>query len=169
LGLSLIFGEGSDIETGKVFNVSTSIGTLCYTAPEVRFSKLYSTRSDVWSIGVMLCVLLTGTFPFPSPFNDSKNLTMEKYDELLKKKNLISVFTEGKVCRHVSKEAKDLINKLLKINRDERLSIEAALTHPWISNRPNLLVKPFPEDYFRLIQQSRLNRQFKTGVYVMMF
>lgn len=42
----------------------TNCGTLGYTAPEVLKGHGYSYPADVWSFGIMLIVLLTGTLPF---------------------------------------------------------------------------------------------------------
>jgi calcium-dependent protein kinase len=38
---------------------------------------------------------------------------------------------KGKCWDRVSKKAKDLIDKFLKKNPDERISLEDALKHPW--------------------------------------
>jgi len=38
-----------------------------YQAPEVIAGKEYGFKADVWSLGVILCALLTGVFPFTAP------------------------------------------------------------------------------------------------------
>ncbi|CAE7824206.1 CPK15 [Symbiodinium sp. CCMP2592] len=46
----------------------TIVGTLLYVAPEV-FSRKYSTQADLWSIGVILFILLTGQPPWKQNVN----------------------------------------------------------------------------------------------------
>jgi serine/threonine protein kinase len=44
------------------------LGTMAYTAPEVRLGLPYSYKVDFWSLGVLLYVMLTGRVrPAPSP------------------------------------------------------------------------------------------------------
>ena len=37
-----------------------------------------------------------------------------------------------KQCGHLSDDAKDLIDKFLQYNADDRIDLDAALAHPWI-------------------------------------
>lgn len=41
-----------------------NVGTLQYRAPEIFKGDPYGHEVDVWSLGVVLFVLLSGTFPF---------------------------------------------------------------------------------------------------------
>lgn len=88
------FGLSSYFEDSKKLN--TKVGTPYYVAPEV-LDKSYHKECDVWSIGVITYVLLTGCPPFqgktlPELFKrikqcylkymdtDWKNLSRESYD-----------------------------------------------------------------------------------------
>ena len=42
---------------------------------------------------------------------------------------------KGRVWDYISDDAKDLVHRLLELDPDNRISIEEAITHPWI--RPN--------------------------------
>jgi len=100
-----------------------SIGTPYYIAPEV-WMKNYNEKWDIWSAGVIMFILLSGS----PPFNAAT-------DEDMKKKVLEGSFTmEGKVWDSVTDNAKDLITQLLTYDTEKRISAGEALTHPWISD-----------------------------------
>jgi MAP/microtubule affinity-regulating kinase len=80
-------------------------------APEVVQRREYRGESaDVWALGVLLFVSLTGTFPF-------KGAT----DQELFKKIGDSDYPRNELSSSSTKPAKDLITKMLKINSDERI------------------------------------------------
>jgi serine/threonine-protein kinase len=45
--------------------MSEVVGTIMYMAPEVISDKKYDQSSDMWSVGIVAYILLTGKFPFP--------------------------------------------------------------------------------------------------------
>ncbi|CDI76498.1 CAM kinase, CDPK family, putative [Eimeria acervulina] len=92
-----------------------------YVAPQVLEGR-YDYRCDAWSLGVILYILLCG---FPPFYGDTDA-------EVLAQVKAGAYSFAGPEWRRVSDEGKDLIRKLLKINPDERLSVEEALHHPWI-------------------------------------
>ena len=57
LGCSKVLREG---ETCKTF-----CGTKSYLAPEVLRGEPYSSPVDIWSFGVMMYLMITGSMPFP--------------------------------------------------------------------------------------------------------
>lgn len=101
--------------------LTTKVGTSYYIAPEV-IRKKYTNKCDIWSIGVILFILLSGKPPFDGS-NDE-----EIMESVLKGKFDFEKFQWEKI----SKEAKDLITKLLSHNYHNRLSAEEALQEPWI-------------------------------------
>ena len=46
---------------------------------------------------------------------------------------------QGVRWSHISEEAKDLVEALLEVDPDTRLSCEEALAHPWFTNDPSTL------------------------------
>lgn len=78
---------------------SDPFGTLSYVAPEVLIQRPYGKNVDLWSLGVMIYVLLSGMLPFDS--DDNKETARQTiYDP---------VPFGHKVWSFVSIEAKDLI------------------------------------------------------------
>lgn len=92
-------------------------------APEV-FSDSYNEKCDIWSCGVMLYQLLSNSFPF------------EAEDEVdLRQKLLRGTYdTQTKVWSKISKEAINLIQKMLETDPLKRISAKEALSHDWFKN-----------------------------------
>lgn len=127
---NILFSKNGNYQTLKIidFGLSTClksdnryrVGSPYYMAPEIIHGN-FSYKTDVWSVGVILFVMLTGHFPFSGKTND------EVFEKILSK-NYESKYLNEKKC---SPYAKDLIAKLLVKDQDERISIDAALCHPW--------------------------------------
>ena len=58
------FGLSAFSKTANNHNMETACGTLEYIAPEILVRKPYTCQVDMWSLGVIAYVLLSGTFPF---------------------------------------------------------------------------------------------------------
>jgi calcium-dependent protein kinase len=71
-------------------------------------------------------ILISGEPPFNDPRADN--------DAIMKKVELGKYDIEHGIWKSVSKEAKDLIKKLLTYDPAERISAEGALKHPWIAD-----------------------------------
>jgi len=96
------------------------IGMPYYIAPEV-LKGSYTEKCDMWSCGVIMYTLLCGIPPFFS----------ENDDEVIELVKIGKFNNNPHEMKNVSKEAKDLIKSLIKIDVDKRLSSEEALNHPW--------------------------------------
>ena len=96
-------------------------GTPAYIAPEILDKRkgYKGFKSDMWSAGVCLYVMLIGTVPF-------RAMTMEGLHELIKKGKYTY---QGEV---ISKEAKHLLASLMNISTRKRLSAKETLEHPWL-------------------------------------
>jgi calcium/calmodulin-dependent protein kinase I len=101
---------------------STAVGTPGYVSPEIIEGKGYGKETDFWSIGVILYVMLCG---FPPFFADDN----AELFELIKKAEYD--FPEEFWC-DISDSAKDLVKKLLVVDRNQRLNAEQVLAHPWM-------------------------------------
>ena len=96
-------------------------GTLSYVAPEVLLRSPYNKEVDIWSLGVILYYILCGHLPFKG---NKEIIIAEKIvnDEL--------EFDE-EYWEMRSQKVKDLIERCLRKNPEERISINEFLNHPW--------------------------------------
>ncbi|QLL30963.1 hypothetical protein HG536_0A07780 [Torulaspora globosa] len=123
-GLAKVQGNGTFMKT--------FCGTLAYVAPEVIAGKSgaeenevrneYSSLVDMWSMGCLVYVILTGHLPFSGS-------TQEQLYKQIKKGS----YHEGPLRDfRISEEAKDFIDSLLQVDPNARPTAEKALQHPWI-------------------------------------
>lgn len=87
----------------------TMLGSPIYMAPEILRGEIYSTKADIWSLGVVLYEMLYGFCPFQST-------TIPKLLEVLKETELEFPSTE-----QVSDETKKLLRKLLTKDPTKRI------------------------------------------------
>ena len=111
------FGLSNIYENNQL--LSTACGSPIYAAPEMLLGKPYKGSTvDIWSAGILLYYMLCGNFPFEDVSN------AQLYKKILKGKFEIPKF--------VSKNAKDLINKILVVNPQKRINIKDIKKHPWV-------------------------------------
>ncbi|XP_047243547.1 serine/threonine-protein kinase D3-like [Girardinichthys multiradiatus] len=113
-GFARIIGE-------KSFRRSV-VGTPAYLAPEVLRSKGYNRSLDMWSVGVIVYVSLSGTFPF----NEDEDIN----DQI---QNAAFMYPPNP-WKEISEDAKDLINNLLQVKMRKRFSVDKSLSHPWLQD-----------------------------------
>ena len=112
------------IDFGLATSISNNVtgkkcGTPHYIAPEMLSKGKFTEKTDAWSIGVVMYVMVTGKFPFDGSKIYEKIMKGE-YDKILLKSH-----------KKRSNELIDLIEKFMVLNMDERLSVKDALEHSW--------------------------------------
>ena len=140
-GLSIVSEEYNSI-------LSTPCGTTSYAPPEVlRGGKYFGIKSDIWSCGIILYVMLVGNLP-----------CSEKEGNLIYQNIITHNFY---YLENLSSDVIDLIEHLLKINPEERFSFDEIKAHPWFNLtspklKPSLqfMVHKIPVDQ-RIIEKSK--------------
>nr|XP_033819838.1 myosin light chain kinase 2, skeletal/cardiac muscle isoform X2 [Geotrypetes seraphini] len=104
--------------------LKVSFGTPEFLAPEVVNFDFVSFTTDMWSLGVISYVLLSGLSPFLGD-NDTETLN-----------NVLAAVTDfdEEPFENVSEEAKDFIMNLLIKEKSGRMSAAQCLHHPWLNN-----------------------------------
>lgn len=130
------FGTCNYLADGKT--LSLKVGSPYYIAPEV-LKRNYNEKCDIWSCGVILYIMLVGFPPF------SGTNTKELLENV--EKGIYSLSTPE--WSKVSKEAKDVVAKMLEVDYPKRLSAQAVLEHPWMikAKQANKL-NNVDDDYF---------------------
>ena len=151
------FGIGRKIENKNQL-LHDQCGTLMYMAPEI----LLSTKEkgyegfpvDIWSAGISLYIMLSGTLPFSykkkkhiKNGEEIENEEEEEEEESINSKSKTKkneddnfelqysiVYREPKYIENISNEARDLLKGLLNKDPKRRLTIEQILNHPWLHN-----------------------------------
>ncbi|KAK6638403.1 hypothetical protein RUM44_008832 [Polyplax serrata] len=121
------FGFSKFLDSNSV--VMTYCGTPLYIAPEILKNKgrggSYDKQVDVWSMGVVLYICLSGVPPFPS--SDTQLLT----EQILNGRYSFSSRHWGSVTR----KALNLVRRMLTVNHVHRISTEDILKHDWLKDK----------------------------------
>eukprot|EP01128_Nolandella_sp_AFSM9_P009602 TRINITY_DN621_c0_g1_i1.p1 TRINITY_DN621_c0_g1~~TRINITY_DN621_c0_g1_i1.p1 ORF type:complete len:342 (-),score=115.40 TRINITY_DN621_c0_g1_i1:49-966(-) len=118
----------ADFGLSKLYSgeaLQTACGTPFYVAPDVLLGTGYGPAVDMWSVGVLAYVLLSGRLPFAAD-SDAELFRMIIAGDLKWKSPQFD---------DVSPEAKTLIKNLINTDPDARFSAKQAMASPWIKNK----------------------------------
>lgn len=117
--LSFVLPDGEDL-------MLRAVGTPGYIAPEVLATldtgEGYGREIDLWSAGVIMYILLCG---FPPFYGDDE-------EEVYEKTETGDYSYPSPFWDNISDLAKDMIDGLLRLDPRQRLTMDDALSHPWI-------------------------------------
>ncbi|XP_061429196.1 serine/threonine-protein kinase H1 [Lethenteron reissneri] len=139
------FGLASSRRKGDDCTMRTTCGTPEYIAPEVLLRKPYTNAVDMWALGVISYILLSGAMPF-----EDENRT-RLYRLILRGHYSYA----GEPWPSVSNLAKDFIDQLLSVEPTKRLSAAQALRHPWVVT---MAADSSAKDLHRSISQNLIKR-----------
>mmetsp|Transcript_38066 Transcript_38066/g.68589 ORF Transcript_38066/g.68589 Transcript_38066/m.68589 type:complete len:433 (+) Transcript_38066:69-1367(+) len=108
--------------------LTTTVGTSYYMAPEL-LEGSYDRSCDMWSIGVIAYVMLSGRPPFNGPSNDIifKQIQRGQYK-----------MEDSSLWDGVSEYAKEFIRCFLDMDPRTRWTADMALEHPWLKMERSL-------------------------------
>jgi len=139
----------ADFGLSRLFNEQEQLTTYCgspeYVAPEVLDCAPYEKAVDLWSVGVITYILLTGFLPF----YDKNHATLFE-----KIKNVEYNWDD---CPEVSPSAKHFIQHLLVKDPKKRYTAELAIQHPWLKGEGSqkLNLRPSFHDLMKEYNQTR--------------
>jgi serine/threonine protein kinase len=128
-----------DFGIGKILTYNKQLlydkcGTPMYMAPEILLSsKNHGYEGypvDIWSAGISLYIMLSGTLPFNLKNNESSSMDESSENNIELQYSIIN--NEPKYIEKISDEARDLLKGLLNKNPNKRLTIDQILNHPWL-------------------------------------
>ncbi|DBA04286.1 TPA: hypothetical protein N0F65_002048 [Lagenidium giganteum] len=98
-------------------------GTPQYLSPEIVSGRAYGRPADIWSIGILSYMLLSGRVPF---------------DEAASERQLHQLIRLGAISykqpewQHVSRDGRDFVQRMLDVSSKDRATAAALLRHPWM-------------------------------------
>ena len=103
-------------------------GTIAYMSPELLAGQGYTTKTDMWSIGVILYLIIQGDYPIRG--NEKNEIIYNTIKE--------TINFDYHNIKSKSKELQDLIRGLLTRDQNARYSAEQVLHHPWFKKMAKL-------------------------------
>ncbi|XP_063692233.1 serine/threonine-protein kinase MARK2-like isoform X18 [Bolinopsis microptera] len=146
----------ADFGFSNEFTAGTKLDTFCgsppYAAPELFQGKKYDgPEVDVWSLGVILYTLVSGSLPF-----DGQNLK-ELRERVLRGKYRIPFY--------MSTDCENLLKKFLILNPVKRHSLEAIMNDRWMNTgyEDNEKLRPALDKQAEAFDQDRIEIMLKMG------
>uniref|UniRef100_A0A8C2FJA9 Protein kinase domain-containing protein n=1 Tax=Cyprinus carpio TaxID=7962 RepID=A0A8C2FJA9_CYPCA len=93
-----------------------------YCAPEIHNSDFVTTATDMWSVGVLAYVLLSGLNPFAA----------ESHQKMVEHISNAEYVFDSEAFKETSLEGMDFVDRLLTKDRKLRMTASEALEHPWL-------------------------------------
>ncbi|KAG9431041.1 peripheral plasma membrane protein CASK isoform X3 [Apis mellifera carnica] len=152
------FEDLTDAEDSLVSDTEDNIGRVgCphFMAPEVIQRRQYGKPGDVWSAGVLLHVLLTGTLPF-----------VGSRDRLREAICRGRVQMETPLWDNISEPAKDLIQRMLTTDVNHRITIQEVLNHKWLRDRDKGVARIHLAETIEELKKFNARRKLKDAVKV---
>ncbi|TIA28184.1 kinase-like protein [Aureobasidium pullulans] len=131
--------SASTSQFGARFRMFSTCGTFGFAAPEVNKlnptiagNKGYSSAIDMWSVGTVTALMLTGSLAFDYRPSDGdigpvNTRSYSAYD--------LSDIDQGKQAwENVPRRARNFVTSLLALQEDKRLTAKKALQHSWFTN-----------------------------------
>jgi calcium/calmodulin-dependent protein kinase I len=122
------FGFAARVHESR--SLTKQCGTPFFVSPEILMRKGYDQQADMWSVGCIVYLLLSGNLPFMGRSQKElfRKIVAGKYD------------FEHDNWLQVSDQAKDLVQKMLVLDPEERITAGEAIRHGWLKESKDRLV-----------------------------
>ena len=141
------FGMSCQFIPGE--KMSAQVGSPSYVAPEVMMGK-YNESADMWSLGVIMYILLSGEPPF---HGDSPSQIMKKVREG-------EYSMEQNTWRFITSSGKDMVQRLMTMDPNDRMTLSEALSHKWWDDAARSLL-PLPTEVVTSIREFERQNNIK--------
>ena len=151
-GAAVLLNEGEHVIAGG------KVGTWTYWAPEqADASRAYDQAVDMWSVGVLLYIMLSGRHPFERPAASGRGKKGEDDTKSNVMSNILNArySFDAEQWHGISGRARQLVTQLLEPDPDKRLTAAQLLAHSWVRGE-GVPERPLPDTVERL-------RAFKTA------
>ena len=119
--LTLIdFGRATHLDREDRIANQPPLGTSLFQAPEVESRGSYGQQSDMWSVGVIIYLLISGRMPFEHSVSGLYKVLAGAYEP----------FDET-----FSQHARSLVSKLLVVDPDKRMNAAQCVQHPFFTDK----------------------------------
>lgn len=119
------FGSSKRFRSDQLMKTNR-VGTRGYQAPELLLQRGYTTKCDIFSLGVLLFVSLTKHPPFKQAIQE------DPWFRQIAKKDYKNFWRKHPKDAHLSANCKDLICKMLTYQPLDRYNIKQTKKHPWL-------------------------------------
>jgi calcium-dependent protein kinase len=149
-----IINYGTSVFSNSGEKIRRNRGRVEFSPPEV-YLKNSKNNHDLWPLGVLLFIMMTGELPFHG------NSETEIIENLIKG----SLNSSQLISKEFSEQSFDFLKKILNIEASSRLSTTQALSHPWLSlNESPCLSEAVKVKIFSNLFQLRANYQLKNSL-----
>eukprot|EP00397_Hematodinium_sp_SG-2012_P002308 GEMP01002314.1.p1 GENE.GEMP01002314.1~~GEMP01002314.1.p1 ORF type:complete len:865 (+),score=115.34 GEMP01002314.1:73-2667(+) len=103
--------------------MDAQLGTVAYAAPEILKNQQYDRQVDMWSLGAIAFIVLSGELPFRGrTLKDIAQSTIRG-----------DYSFRAPIWAEISPDAKNFVSSLLRLKATERLTAMQLINHPWLS------------------------------------
>ncbi|TGO09887.1 hypothetical protein BTUL_0151g00290 [Botrytis tulipae] len=160
---------------------SNEVVTLWYRAPDVLLgSRTYNTSIDIWSAGCIMAEMYTGRPLFPGTTNEDQLVRIFRIMGTPSERTWpgISQFTEYKsnfqmyatqdlrvILPQIDAVGIDLLQRMLQLRPELRISAHDALSHPWFNDLPGAMRRPHVQQGQMPMQRGYAPQEVAQGGY----
>eukprot|EP00347_Sterkiella_histriomuscorum_P003374 403364539 len=129
------------------------LGTPNYIAPEI-LSGQYDFKCDIWSLGIILHLMLMGSYPFETQIENLK----QRFDRMVKQFNYESY-------KHLSDSPKNLLSYMLTVDPQSRFSVQECQEHEWFNQQSEEIsinkedIEYFIEKHIQKLEINNIQRE----------